>query len=393
MLSTINAQTETQIDSSFLIENVKKINSIESTSDNSDLDFLDKELEGVEVVMLGEQSHGDGSTFIAGLADVYRVWKKIQEDDNSKNVFDYGIFPVWTKSEQTEELFKYILERSKTKNPLIITGFDMQPTGSLMTPDKRWSEISDYLKNISNFDDNTYPNFKSVFLNIQTVFVKDYGPEKMKSLVAEFKEISQIIQLADTTVKGKLMIRYINNYLKTIQLYKGADLRKPSNTPHVFNIRDKLMAENFNFIKEELYPHKKYIVWGANSHLGYGRGFLGSIENEVIQGTGMIPMGQYLKIDYQEKLYTIAFTSYEGTIGSLRGNERTLDPALEITLEGMLSKQNYEFAFLSMRNEGIKTTRFATRIYGHGAMSGVWAQMCDGIFFIRTMSPTKLIKD
>lgn len=60
----ISAQNEFQIDSTFLKKNIIKINSI-TDADNNDLSFLDSELEGVEILMLGEQSHGDGSTFLA----------------------------------------------------------------------------------------------------------------------------------------------------------------------------------------------------------------------------------------------------------------------------------------------------------------------------------------
>ena len=114
--------------------------------------------------------------------------------------------------------------------------------------------------------------------------------------------------------RGSSLSHYIDNYLKTIILYTNADLRKPSNTPHVFNIRDKTMAENLKFLKEEIYTNDKFIVWGANSHLGYGRGFLQNFQEIEAQAKGMIPMGQYLKIDYQDKLYTMAFTSHDGSV-------------------------------------------------------------------------------
>ena len=202
----IPGQNKIQIDSTFLKQNVLKINSITDT-DYNDLSFLDNELEGVEILMLGEQSHGDGSTFLAktrlikylhkykdfnvlvfesGLVDAYRVWKMIMEGKNDIDVFDYGIFQVWAKSQQTRELFEYVLEQSKSSNPLIIAGFDMQPTGALMPADKRWSELKEYLMQAINFNEEEYPLFSSVFKNIRVVFSKEFTKENKTSLLNEF---------------------------------------------------------------------------------------------------------------------------------------------------------------------------------------------------------------
>ena len=70
-----------------------------------------------------------------------------------------------------------------------------------------------------------------------------------------------------------------------------------------------------------------------------------------------------------------------GQFGSLRGKITSLEASHNLTLESMIAKQGFENAFLSMRNKDIKTLRFATCIFGHMEMSGIWAQMCDGIFF------------
>lgn len=413
LLSTTNiifAQQKNEIDRTIINESIRNISSIESTTNNSDLFFLKDELENVEILMLGEQSHGDGSTFLSktrlikylhenqdfnvlvfesGLMDVYRVWKMIQDGETNVEVFEYGIFPIWTNSKQTEELFTYILEQSKSKNPLYIAGFDIQPTGSLVTPDKRWNELITYLIQVIDFNDEEYPLLKNFFKDSNIIFSNEFTNDDFKSLTNEFQKLSRIVSEKDTSEKGKIIALYIDNYLKTIYFYKKADFQEPLNTPNVFNIRDYEMAKNLTFLKEEIYPDKKFIVWGANSHLGYGRGFLEDfIENEA-QAKGMIPMGQYLKIEYQGKLYSLAFTSYTGSVGSLNGTVTNLEPAHELTLESTLESLGFENAYLSMKNENIKTLRFATRIYGHSEMSGIWGQMCDGIFFIKTMIPSE----
>lgn len=407
-------QAKNEIDTALLRNHIYKVNTIQTTESDEDLNILGDAVKNVEILMLGEQAHGDGSTFLAktrvikylhenlnfnvlvfesGLIDAYRVWKMIQEQESDLSVFDYGIFPIWAKSEQTQELFTYILDQSKTENPLVIAGFDMQPTGALMTPDNRWEELSNYLAQKIDFKENDYPNFSKVIKNLSVLFGKEFTEEDALALNKEFKIILQALAKNDNSLEDRMMVRYINNYHKTIILYSSADLRKPINTPHIFNIRDKEMYENLKFLKEEVYKDEKFIVWGANTHLGYGRGFLEDFQDHEASAKGMIPMGQYLKIDYQDKVYTLAFTSNKGKIGSLRGNITELPPALEISLEGIVASMGYENAFIDLHNEDLKTQRFATRIYGHYEMSGIWGQMCDGIFFINEMSPSILKTD
>lgn len=407
---SLYSQEDSTLNKEFLKENVKIIESIQPSYQNDvDLSFFNEELSNVNIVMLGEQAHGDGSTFLAktrlikyfhekldfnvlvfesGLFDMYRVWNMIQEGADSLSVFDYGVFPVWTNSKQVQSLFQYILDQSKTSHPLIVAGFDMQITGTAIKSAMRWDELKAYLSENIQFKENDFPNFVNVFTNPQILFSPTFTMEQFDTVQYEAEKIKQEILKSDASLSGKIYARYIDNYIKTLTLYKKADMRNPLNTPHIFNIRDKEMAENFQFVKDEMYKNEKCIVWGANSHLGYGRGFLDRFEGREPSAKGMIPMGQYLKIDYQEKLYTIAFTSAEGSIGSLRGQIRELPKAHPLSFENKMLELGSEYAFLSLKNKALQTLRFPTRIYGHAEMSGIWAQMADGIFFIKTMMPS-----
>jgi erythromycin esterase len=394
-------------------ELIQKIESIDpGYVSTTDIDFLQEEFKGVDIVMMGEQSHGDGSTFRAktrlikylheemgfsilvfesGLMDMYRTWTKILGGADSLSVFNYGIFPIWAKSEQVQELFEYILEQSKTDHPLIIAGFDIQPTGSQMTPTGRWEEISSYLERTIDFVEEAYPLFSRSFRNLGSVLRSPLSSEEYDKMKIEYTVLQGKVLESDLSIQGMIYARYIDNYFKTITLYAKADLKKPPNTPHAFNIRDREMARNFELIAGSLYPGEKYIVWGANTHLGYGRGLLDDFQGTKPSAPAMVPFGQYIKIDYQEALYTLAFTSYEGSIGLLRGNERELPKGHELSLEKKLAEREDPFIFLSLKGDQFKSLRFPTRIYGHAEMSGIWGQMADGIFFIKTMEPNKII--
>ncbi|MFT6871472.1 MAG: erythromycin esterase [Roseivirga sp.] len=410
-VSSLFSQEQTQLTDQFLKDNVIQVMSIDpAEKDHEDLRFLAKELNGVEIVLLGEQGHGDGSTFLAktrlikylheeqgynviafesGLFDCYRVWEAIQNGADSLEVFRIGVFSIWTASQQVKPLFQYILDQSKTDNPLILTGFDMQMTGGILPPE-RFKLLDDYLKQRIEIDwVNQYPNVAKVYENTREIFINPLTDDQVEQLGIEVNRLSDRVAAVDNSFKGQVFSRYILNYWGTITLYSKADMQNPSNTPHVFNLRDNQMAKNFELIKEVLFPGEKIIAWGANTHFGYGRGLLGSFEGKEAPQQGMVPAGQYLKINYQEKLYSLAFTSFQGQGGSLNNGPYDIAPAKPETLEYQLNKMGVVNGFLSFRNPELKSKRFVTNIYGRIEMSGKWAHMADGVFFIRDMKASK----
>lgn len=400
---------DTLLTRDFLTEQVVPVSSILPTETaTADLDFLKQELEGVSMVMLGEQSHGDGGSFLAktrlikylheeldfdllvfesGLIDCYRVWNEINAGADSLGVFDLGLFPVWTQSEQVIPLMQYVLNEAKSADPLILAGFDIQPTGSAMPMKKRFGELRAFLNtHVKGFEEEDYPTFFRLIANPQMAMRQRPDAEQQGLFSKEVRKMEKAILSSGSGTEAHIVARAIRNLKQTFDLFWHADLRKPGNTPHVFNLRDKGMADNMTLLREHIYPGKKMIVWGANTHLGYGRGFLRGFDGQEAADPGMVPMGQYLKIDLRDELYTISFTSYEGKIGSMRGDVFDIPPAATGTLEEKLSHLPISQGFLSLRNPALNNAKFASRMYGHSEMTGRWSKMTDAIFYIKTMT-------
>ncbi len=397
-------QSKDSLSTNFLKDKLIAVKDISpSNTDFTDLKFLEEELKGVEIIMLGEQGHGDGSSFLAktrlikylhekqgfnvlvfesGMADAFRVWSQLKSGADSLAVFDLGIFPVWTQMNEVVPLMEYIIDQSKTSNPLILAGFDMQPTGSRIRAKERSGELIQYLKSVvAGFDINNYPKFSGMVSDFAGTMRNKPGQEDRDKLLDEMRTIQVLVRKNDMTIKGQVMSRYLMNLYKTFQLFWDADLANPSNTPHVFNIRDREMAKNMTYLREKVYSSEKMIVWGANTHIGYGRGLL---EGDA-PDKGMIPMGAYLKTDYQKKVYTLSFTSAMGKTGSLRGETYDLPEGKPGSLEAYLGQLGVEYGFLSFRNNPFGNMKFETRIYGHSEMLAKWPKMTDGVFFIKEM--------
>ena len=71
-------QAKNEIDTALLRNHIYKVNTIQTTESDEDLNILGDAVKNVEILMLGEQAHGDGSTFLAKT----RVIKYLHENLN-----------------------------------------------------------------------------------------------------------------------------------------------------------------------------------------------------------------------------------------------------------------------------------------------------------------------
>ena len=145
----------------------KKIKTIDPVgNDFTDLNFLKKDLKGAEIVLLGEQAHGDGSSFAAksrlakflhqemdfdvlvfesSILDCKLAWDEIKSGSDPFIAFGKGVFKFWSVSEHTTEIIKYIGKQANTNKPLELAGFDLQFSG-MIKPEERARAITDFLK-------------------------------------------------------------------------------------------------------------------------------------------------------------------------------------------------------------------------------------------------------
>ncbi|MCB0552691.1 MAG: erythromycin esterase family protein [Phaeodactylibacter sp.] len=372
----------------------------------SDLIFLKEELKGVELIGLGEQSHGDGSAFLAkarlikflhqemgfsvlafesGMLDCALAVKALEHGITIDSAFRMGLFKIWSNSQEVAAVRQYAgLQLGEESIPFV--GFDSQLSGNLPRA-VRVDSIYQVLRRYAPGFDSTY--FSTVWKALQPDSPRAFRSWKRDSVFQQefFIQLDSLARLAGqlqpSTLEDKLFLKGVVSLKPYYYFLLKMDLNDPDNT--VLNIRDSVMAEHVAWLNEELFPGRKIILWAANTHLGYERGKLKYPDK-------MHPMGSYLKERYGEKYYLLSFTTFTGENSSLQYGIRKVPDSSNKTLEYLWAETGMPFAYLRKASlDAIPFEHpFQARLYGYANWYADWDKMTDGIFFIREMKPSHI---
>jgi hypothetical protein len=169
------------------------------------------------------------------------------------------------------------------------------------------------------------------------------------------------------------------------------------------------MAKNLIFLST-LYPNSKIICWGATYHFAnqiqlhrattLSRTFahrLDSLEknheptnfDKLLEGA--VPMGQVLKNHFGDNVYSLAFSSLEGSFGMLGFPPKSLKPIEPPakSIERYLVDKNLDFAFVDYSNNR-NADYFYCSALGNLPLEAAWPKIVDGLFFIKHSYPPSI---
>jgi erythromycin esterase len=380
-----------------IISNLIDLGSVaDGNEDYSNFAGLKTILKDADIVMLGEQSHGDATTFQSkvklikylhqemgfdilafesGFYDCQKAWVAIQNDEDVSLALANSVFFLWSTLKEFRPLTKYIDEKKHKERPLILSGFDNQWTGKLST-NHYLNDLKDYLQELDESLINTkeWAHLDTLLTRLGKYDVKKYGEEEA---------------IKDTT--------YLNTLIETIQLHRNDSLAQfwiqslkstryyVSDAILETNFRDKQMAENLIWLREHN-PGKKIVCWGATSHFLYNSAaiemlrFPYTVVDNYYQKQPM--MGQYIKEKYGSRVYTIGFIAYEGKFG-LSSNKK-IKPPKKNSLEFEIGESDCDNCFLDLRQ--INTNQLLSRPLAHAYMKNDISQVMDGVIFNRYMT-------
>lgn len=366
-----------------------------------------------KVVLLGEQEHGDGSTYLAKSrlvkflhyemgfnvlafeADFFGVnksWEDYKRGVKSyQDVLDQ-MYIFWPQSQMCKDLFQTIEYSQKSKAPIFLAGLDNQQLSKVSK-----EELIPSLDSlISEYGVMTRTSDQIFFNGILVEAMNKFHDQEISmenqdrflaildNLVMEFrrKEIDPFWVQELRNIRGFVM--------HTWHWWIDREKDLVNN-----NHRDFQMANNCLWLLNEKYKGEKLIVWAANGHI-IKTDTLFDVESEGWKPkVRQYPMGEVLFDRLGEDLYSIGFTSYQGESAFLEYDAETQDylftsypfqPADKMSFEFELQETGFDYAFINLRNalgSGNQRIRIWRPEYVKGKLSNIY----DGIFYIHDMKP------
>jgi len=323
--------------------------------DFTDFSSLKELLKDVEIVMLGEQSHGEATTyetkiklikylheelgydilaFESGFYDCHMAWESIEAGEDVRTSMAKSIHDIWSTTKDFIPLVDYLKERKEKENKLKLVGFDSQFIGNYPF----MSDLSKYLKTI---DTEIVISKEWKHLEANFKYIADFERKKLRKHQPGLDTlfINYLVEKISNGPSDAQSDFWIQS-LKNVKVYLSDVAFKTTG-------RDKQMGKNLIWLKEK-YPNSKKEFFG-------------------------------------DKVYTIGFTAYEGSYGL--DYRRKIKPAKEGTLEFLLSQSEYDNFLVPLNDDNFKN--YKSRPLGNFYMKNDIGPVMDAVIFNRYMTPPK----
>lgn len=379
-----------------IADNLKEID-FDFIKDTLDLNFLNELIGNSNLILLGEQDHGDGNSIKLKSSIVkhlikYKGFNKIvfesdffalnihsiEGHSNYKNSEYYlnNIYSVWSDCYVFKELINSLNE------DIQIMGIDPQLTGqsskelfiNYLKENKIQLELTNQIQ--SFLDHYKYSEYNSP---VEYKLKTKAANEILKTLTCKNKinsfdnlnnEFNQII---------------ITNLIYNCWLSSNSKLNIKSS----FNYRDSLMARNLSWVINNSNKTDKIIVWSANGHI------MKNADGIMYNKQPLKPLGTWLNGDkmIKDKLYSIGITSSEGEYSwpsdksSRSVNASISDKSLENKIDNSL-----EYGYLDLNDEN-NNGKFNSHLFSHQyALKQKWHEAFDLVVYVKNQIPCIIIE-
>ncbi|HJQ38130.1 MAG TPA: erythromycin esterase family protein [Thermoanaerobaculia bacterium] len=411
----------------WLRQNATRLQPVDASGDDlSDLEPLRRTLSGVRVVMLGEQSHGDGTTFLAktrlirflhermgfnilafesGLYDCPKAWEFLVNGEEPRAALSRGIFAIWSKSREVQPLLDYIGDEAKSAHPLEVAGIDSQTTGSAAEQFLA-ADLAAYLSRIDPklAEGAEWDRVARVIgLLNQSAWELREAPvpsaEEQAAFARTIERWQSLIAARDRSPATQPWSgSFWRQLLASLRAFAEQDWRtdyttnatRVDGTPvSVFTMRDVQMGKNLIWLANERYPREKIIVWAATGHIARALPSVRTSDPKYARlYTGWTPMGEIARKTLGEQLYALGFLSYEGEAARFAAKTATIVQSSRDSLEDLFARASFESALLDFRHLPAGhwlRSPLTAKLLGHTEMQADWTGVVDGVVFLRKM--------
>jgi len=339
-----------------------------STSDPANTDYSDLQAFGdavgnARIVLLGEESHGSGTTFDMKTRlvkylheqkgfDVLiletnffvgnRIWQLAQTGQKVDDLAPNNIFYMYSKSAQGRNVLQYADSQRTTSNPLIVTAADSAAVGAT-------DSVTDFFPLLESFlSGRSSPTLASsnwaIYKNLALNALFPYPPtltNPPQNQIDAFNAVSDSLvgELCGPQPDTYVFPNSPSFWCRTVKSLRAqAD---PTFNPSVISTRDIESAANAQWLLDHAYPGHKFIFWGAIIHVGrYDAPWVASPS-----------MATEMALNYGSQMYSVNMTASSGTdLDYVDLSTYTIPGDEQGSVEDVLHQVNQPVLFVDARN-------------------------------------------
>lgn len=340
--------------------NARPIRSLGATN-FADLRFFAPLLANKRIVQLGESGHGVAEFNMAKVRLVKYLHEELGYDvmafESStyecerahKNVASLTalelmracIFGVW-HADETLPLFEYIKQTQNTPRPLILAGVDEQPSsGSVRARSGVFRSAvavmdTAYARRVFEVDSAFLANRSPTYASAN----RDRLVAFYDSLAAFLRTHRRAIEAAHPSDRNIAVITRQAAVSMTVFVRQLAAGQNNVGT----ELRDRGMADNLDFLLDELYPGKKVIVWAHNFHIQHRENTRQNAADTTNRQSRT--MGVWVAERHRKELYTIGLFMYRGTAAGNTRRPYPISQAQSGSLESIVHRAPWRYSFV-----------------------------------------------
>ncbi len=396
----------------WLDEHAFAVNTVEAGAPAQDLAPLREIVNNKRIVLLGENTHGDGTCFAAkarlarylhescgfeviafesGLFECDRANALVAKGGDMEEAMRASIFGIWCV-EEVRPLFDYMAKAAKTRRPFILAGFDTRGSGKLAAEFlPNLYEILEPAAKVAKKDREALAEMDGL-LNAggykPPAKVRDAGTAALKRLRATLDGARQELVGKHGPEQVEFYSHCLDNYVLRERFEHSKNDTK--GRWHSTNIRDEQMGRNLRWLAETRFPGKKIVCWGATFHLMRGAD---AIKGGSVSYAGCKPMGQHVRDHFGDQAYVVGFAAYRGRAGMPWNQKFSLKKPRPGSIEDLLFRYGRPYLFVDLTAPGplAKPNHLAVLGYDR-TFKAPWPKLIDGLFFCEEMEPPGFLK-